>query len=70
MRGLRGFFVRLAGLFSGQRRDGELAAEIESHLHMHTEDNLRRGLNADDARGEERKRVDQHHWRQALGLDE
>jgi putative ABC transport system permease protein len=57
MRGLRGFFVRLAGLFSGQRRDGELAAEIESHLHMHTEDNLRRGLNADDARGEAQIRL-------------
>src|SRR6202034_333934 len=50
MRTLRAALSRLAGVFNRKKRDGELAAELESHLHMHTEENLRRGLNADDAR--------------------
>jgi len=44
MRRLRVWFLRLAGLFNKERRDRELAEEIESHLAMHMEDNLRRGM--------------------------
>lgn len=50
MRKLRGWIVRLAGLFNKQRKDRELADEIESHLQMHIEDNLRLGMSPDEAR--------------------
>ncbi|HKP13814.1 MAG TPA: ABC transporter permease, partial [Blastocatellia bacterium] len=50
LRLLRGWAVRLLGLFG--RRDGEreLAEELESHLQMHMDDNLRAGMTADEAR--------------------
>ncbi len=50
MRGLRTWVVRLGGLFSKHYRDGELAAELESHLQMHIEDNLRAGMTPAEAR--------------------
>src|SRR5437879_1532793 len=50
MRQLRAWFVRLGGLFRNERRDRELAAEMESHLRMHIEDNLRAGMSATEAR--------------------
>jgi macrolide transport system ATP-binding/permease protein len=42
--------ARLGGLFRHRARERELAAELESHLAMHIEDNLRRGLPPDEAR--------------------
>jgi len=50
MRRLRAFFVRLAGWRGRARRERELAAELESHLAMHIEDNLRAGMSAEEAR--------------------
>jgi predicted permease len=50
MRRFRAWSVRFAGLFNKRRKDCELAEEIESHLQMHTEDNLRRGLSPEEAR--------------------
>jgi predicted permease len=50
MRQLRAWFVRLGGFFRRNRRDRELAAEIESHLQIHIEDNLRAGMTAEEAR--------------------
>jgi predicted permease len=50
IRQLRALAVRLAGLFSQKKRDRELARELESHLEMHTEDNLRAGLTPEEAR--------------------
>ena len=47
---LRSFFARLAGVFAGPRRDRELAEEIESHLQLHIDDNLRRGMSPEEAR--------------------
>jgi len=44
MKWLRGFLFRLGGLFRRERRERELAAEMESHLQMHIEDNLRSGM--------------------------
>src|SRR5437867_1892455 len=52
MRGLRAWFLRLVGLFNKERRDRELAQEIESHLQMHIEDNLRTGMPPAEARRE------------------
>lgn len=50
MRILRVFLSRLGGLFHKERRDRELADEIESHLHLHIDDNLRAGMNLEAAR--------------------
>ncbi len=47
MRQLRAFFLRLAGIFVGARRDRELADELDAHLAMHVEDNLRAGMTPD-----------------------
>jgi putative ABC transport system permease protein len=50
VRRLRAWLVRLAGLFHKERRDLELEEEIATHLEMHVEDNLRRGMDAEEAR--------------------
>ena len=46
--------ARLGGLFRHGARERELAAEIESHLALHIDDNLRRGLTPDEARRQAR----------------
>jgi len=50
MRRLRALFIRIAALFRKGRQDREVAAELETHLQLHIEDNLRAGLNRDEAR--------------------
>jgi MacB-like periplasmic core domain len=50
MKSLRGWLLRLGGLFGKERRERELAAEMESHLQMHIEDNLRAGMSTEEAR--------------------
>ena len=50
IRQLRAWLVRLAGLCFREARDRELAEELESHLQMHVEDNIRRGLSPQEAR--------------------
>jgi putative ABC transport system permease protein len=50
MRRLRTWFVRLSGLFRKDPRDRDLAAEMESHLQLHIDDNLRAGMSAQEAR--------------------
>jgi putative ABC transport system permease protein len=52
MKGLRAWVLRLGGIFPSQRRERELADEIESHLQMHIEDNLRCGMTPERARRE------------------
>jgi len=52
MRWLHSFFLRLAGFFRKDRIEREMAAEIESHLQLHVEDNLRAGLSPEKARRE------------------
>src|SRR5258708_90476 len=52
MRWLRAWFIRLSGVLRGGSSDREIADELESHLQMHIEDNLRRGMSAQDARRE------------------
>src|SRR5688500_12709359 len=49
---LRELMFRLAGLFNKGRKDRELDDEIESHLQMHIEDNVRLGMTAEEARRE------------------
>jgi len=50
MRRVRAWSLRFAGLFCKERRDRELAEELESHVQMHIEDNLRSGMNPAEAR--------------------
>ena len=47
---LRGWLVRLFGLFHRKRREREFAEELESHLAFHMEDNLRAGMSPEEAR--------------------
>src|SRR5215510_5001615 len=50
LRQLRGWLMRLFGLFHRKRREREFAEELESHLAMHIEDNLRAGMSPEEAR--------------------
>jgi len=47
---LRVWFTRLAGLIHRDRRDREFSAELDAHVALHTDDNLRRGLAPNEAR--------------------
>jgi predicted permease len=50
MRKLRSWFLRLWSLSHRSRDDQQLAEELESHLRMHIDDNLRSGMTPDQAR--------------------
>ncbi len=50
MKKLRTWLLRAAGIFSKNRREDEFAAEVESHLQMQVEDNLRSGMSPEEAR--------------------
>ena len=50
MRQLRVWLLRLSGLFRKDQPDAEFSSELESHLHMHIQDNLRAGMSAEEAR--------------------
>ncbi|HYL64095.1 MAG TPA: ABC transporter permease [Candidatus Methylomirabilis sp.] len=50
MRTLRAFFLRLANLFRNRRANREFSAELESHLRLHVEENLRSGMSPTEAR--------------------
>ena len=50
MRSLRAILLRLGGLFGKRRSERDLADEIESHVQLHMADNLRAGMNPEEAR--------------------
>ena len=50
MRKVRALLLRFGGLFNRQRKDRELDEEIESHLQLHIEDNVRSGMGLEEAR--------------------
>src|SRR5262245_28311473 len=50
MKRLREWILRIGGLFNKQRKDQELDEEIESHLQLHIDDNLRLGMTPEEAR--------------------
>jgi len=54
MKMLRALVMRLSGMVPGRRRarERELAAEIDGHLQMHVDDNLRAGMTPEAARRE------------------
>ncbi|MBB5344398.1 ABC transporter permease [Tunturibacter empetritectus] len=50
MRRLRAFWMRVLGALSNSSGGTELADELESHLQMHIEDNVRSGMSEEEAR--------------------
>ena len=50
MKSLRALVRRLLGIFATSRADRDLEAELESHLQLHIDDNLRAGLSPSEAR--------------------
>jgi predicted permease len=50
MRKLRAFVLRLRGLFRARPSAADFAAELESHVALHTEDGIRAGLSRQEAR--------------------
>ena len=50
MRTLRAFGFRLLGLLRARPREDDFAAEIESHVALHTDDGIRAGLTPEEAR--------------------
>ena len=50
MNKFRALLKRLTGLFRRDHHDADLAAELESHLQFHIEDNLRAGMSPAEAR--------------------
>ena len=50
MRKLRAFLLRLKGLFN--KNDRDFADELESHLQLHIDDNIRAGMSPEEARRE------------------
>jgi macrolide transport system ATP-binding/permease protein len=50
VRQLRGWLARFFGMLNRGRREREFAEEVESHLAMHIEDNLRAGMSPEEAR--------------------
>ena len=50
MKYLRAWLLRCAGLFRNEQGGSEFSEELEAHLQMHIEDNLRSGMNPQEAR--------------------
>jgi predicted permease len=50
MRAIRAFLLRLRGLFSNEHRDRELSEELDFHLDMRIQDNIRFGMAPAEAR--------------------
>ncbi len=50
IRALRAAVIRLAGTVWSGRRERELARELESHIQLHIDDNIRAGMTPEDAR--------------------
>ena len=50
MKAVRAWFMRLFGVFGSIKSERELSAEIESHLQLHVDDNIRAGMTPVEAR--------------------
>ena len=77
MRFLRRFFIRLWNFTAGRRGDQRLQEEIAEHLALLTEDNLRAGMSAAEARRQAALKLgaapairEHHHAEQGLPLAE
>src|SRR3954470_17120731 len=54
MRSIRAWLLRLRGMFGGAAADADLAAEFESHLQLHIDDNIRSGMTPAEAQRQAR----------------
>src|SRR6187399_1790068 len=50
MKAFRAFLMRLSGVFGSKKSERDLSAEIESHLQLHVDDNIRAGMTPVEAR--------------------
>ena len=50
MKSLRAWMLRLFGVLGSSRSERDLSAEIDSHLQLHIDDNIRAGMTPEDAR--------------------
>src|SRR5687768_6560405 len=50
MKTMRAWLMRLLGLFGSTQAEHDLSAEIESHLQLHIDDNIRAGMSPQEAR--------------------
>lgn len=50
MRSIRAFHIRLRELFAKARRERDFVEELESHIQLHIDDAVQRGLSPADAR--------------------
>ena len=50
MRSARAWLLRLFGVFASRRSERDLSAELQSHLQLHIDDNIRAGMSPDEAR--------------------
>jgi macrolide transport system ATP-binding/permease protein len=50
MKSVRAWLKRFAGMFSSGRREQEFASELEGHLQMQIDDNVRAGMTEEEAR--------------------
>jgi putative ABC transport system permease protein len=50
MRFFRAAFARIAGVFTGQQADDDVRHELESHIEIEAAENVRRGMQPDEAR--------------------
>jgi putative ABC transport system permease protein len=47
---VRGWFAKMSGFLNSQKQEQEFAEELETHLQMHIEDNVKSGMTPDEAR--------------------
>jgi hypothetical protein len=66
VRQLRGYLVRFFGLFHRARREREFAEELESHLALRIEDNIRAGMSPEEARRQAQIKLGGMTWTQEL----
>jgi len=52
MKRLRTWLLRLAGVMPNAKRESDFVAELDAHLQLHIDDNLRAGMNPERARRE------------------
>lgn len=50
LKNLRVFWHRVVGFFAGREAERELTAELDSHLQLHVDDNVRAGMAPEEAR--------------------
>jgi putative ABC transport system permease protein len=50
MKQVRAALARITGFFTGNREDADLREELESHIELETAENVRRGMQPDEAR--------------------